>query len=225
MRPPELFAKCEADEKALFAKDLGEQKNKWIIELTFGSLLPELPPSLKLKFPSLDMLASSSSDHIQVLASNYTFLLSSLRQARARDQDAVWLLLAKWLKQEKLFSPDEFLPVSVFRRLTKTVRDQYRHLRPSQLLYANLVEVWFPYFGALLNDYRGLGDSRKKGSPADLRENGFDRTAVEIVTSTDRRRRQPTSAAIEWASRRLDIEASAVANAHSLVFGTRRRCR
>jgi len=40
MRPPELFAKCKAEEEMLFDQDLGEQKNKWIIDLTFGPLLP-----------------------------------------------------------------------------------------------------------------------------------------------------------------------------------------
>jgi hypothetical protein len=69
MRPPELFAKCKAEEEMLFDQDLGEQKNKWIIDLTFGPLLPEDPPSLNLKFPSLDMLASSSSEDIQAWAS------------------------------------------------------------------------------------------------------------------------------------------------------------
>jgi len=225
MRPPELFAKCKAEEEMLFDQDLGEQKNKWIIDLTFGPLLPEDPPSLNLKFPSLDMLASSSSEDIQAWASKYAFLLSSLRQARARDQDVVWLLLAKWLKQEKLFTPEEILPVGVLKRLTKNVRDRYRHLRPSQLLYANLVEVWLPYFEALFNEYRRSNNSRKKDTPAALQESGFDSHAVGIVTSIDRRRREPTSAAVEWASRRLDVDASAVSNAHSLVFGTRRRRR
>src|SRR5438094_454649 len=89
MRPPELFAKCEADENALFAEDLREQKKKWIIDLTFGPLLPPEPEPLKV--PSLAILASSSSEYTQVLASNYAFLLSSLRQARTRDRDGVWL--------------------------------------------------------------------------------------------------------------------------------------
>lgn len=218
--PQGLYEKCVAEERELLSRDLQQLKRDWVSDLTFGPLMPPEPELHSI--PTLASLSSSldkESEHR--LASNYRFLLSNLKAAHSRDKsrDSIWNLLAMWVKQLGLFRPDEFLPKDVFLRLTQTMRNHYRHIRPAQILYAHEVEIWLPYFESLLVEYQKHNGALKKNMLSILRKQRFDSAAVMIVS----KHRKAVSAAVEWVSRRLNVDQSAISNAHSTVIGPRRR--
>jgi len=228
VNPEAVFRKCVAAERQLLSEDFGQLRNQFISNLTFGPLLPS---DLQLRVrPSPADPPELAAERDRRLGAEYRELLRYLKGAADKKEER-WRVLAMWLKQEGLFEPEEFLPKDVFRNLTENVlrslagdrRETYRDIKPSQMLYANLVELWLPYFQLLREAYLGLRRQRISDIPSELTNRGFNLLATQIFTNPIRPARSPVSAAVRWVADRLNVEPHAVHSAHSLLFGAPRR--
>jgi hypothetical protein len=126
----------------------------------------------------------------------YTILRGLLQQADNRD--AIWRVLANWLKCEGIRTPKEWLPKSVFQRLTQEKRKRLNKLSSSDFYYAELVSVWLPYVQAFLQE------SKVTGAPMSddrLRDLGFDPNLVTLGAGT-RKRSSEISLTCEWLAQR-----------------------
>jgi hypothetical protein len=111
-------------------------------------------------------------------------------------------VLANWLYQEGVCEPDEFLGRG-FARFRKIA---LRSVSLADLRQAFIIRTWLPYFDLLLQ-------ARKSG--CDLSQLGFEQTAI-LASS---RRCKPIAAACEWLAIGLGVDATALANAYSRIFG------
>jgi hypothetical protein len=132
----------------------------------------------------------------------YNFLLLLLRNSRTREERL--FILATWLHMEGICQPEDLLGEDFLGYRRRALRGSRGRLSITDLRKAFIVANWVPYFEQLLQAQRdGL----------DLR--GFDECAIQSAIG----RRSAVAAACDYVCSRLGVDAPALANAYSRVFG------
>jgi hypothetical protein len=214
--PAELFKKCEEKAKGIELESYRWAPNVFVEGLTFWRIFePELEVETQKHRLDVGMLHRN--------ASRYDYLVQILRDSK--DNDERWQILAAWLKQEEICTPEDFLPPRIFKRLTKPLQTKLKRFSPTNHYYFALVEAWRPYFEKLLADYRMIRDHKRKSKPSRkprviipteaLTDAGYEESAVKVVVSD--RKRTAVAAVCWWLAVREHCDAFTMRNAHSLV--------
>ena len=74
----------------------------------------------------------------------YSELLKHLQTTE--DVESRWIFIARWLKDEGICEPEEFLPRQVLRHALKRVRSAITSLSPTAIHYWRLMSIWMKYF-------------------------------------------------------------------------------
>lgn len=142
----------------------------------------------------------------------YRTLLEHLR--KQKDRELQWLLVARWLKQEQVCEPRQFLPPDTLRHLVKRFQ---RKMRASEqdMFYNKLIENWLPYFKRLQEDLEKRKDlSRKREEVTKL---GYDADTVTWAT----RKRSLIEAVCGWLARQKNTgSARTLRNAYTRIHGS-----
>jgi hypothetical protein len=130
-----------------------------------------------------------------------------LKEYPGREQR--WLLLALWLKEERICEPMEFLPAQVYGNLTGEKRAALR-VSITDVQHYCQVEAWKPYFERLLKDRR---KKESRDPERDLKRAGY---TIEAINAA-RNKRLAIPAVCEWLAGILDIDTGTFRNAHSRI--------
>jgi len=193
---PELHARC-MDQEAKMGKEAFRWLEKKIANERF------------FRYPLFDP-PQQVSDEARKLLSNpgirWGFLLQLLRNQTA---SSLRHRIATWLYQEN-FEPEDVLGSEFSEYRRKALRGTKGRLSLTDVRYANIVELWEPYFAWLLW-------ARSQGQ--DLQRLGFEESAIQSA----RKKRSSVAAICEYVSYRLGVGPPAIANAYSRVFSTAHR--
>jgi hypothetical protein len=163
----ELFEACLEEERSLCIRDCSPVKKRIFDKIIFESPLFVTNPYSEIGDGSH---APSKEERILQhlnLGSKYRDLVELLR--KANDNTTRWLVLARWLKQEGICEPAEFLPFST-ESLAKRCLS---YISAADIHHASLVETWKRYFEALMRDWKVTG-----GNTSKLQDKGYDLQAI-----------------------------------------------
>jgi hypothetical protein len=133
----------------------------------------------------------SAAPEVQLLA---TYLVLRTAMKEAKNNEERWVYLARWLKQEGICEPKQFLPSVTYRCLKQAYQKHLKGISFTDPFYFELVRTWEPYFKDLLND-------RKKTPDVDaLRNLGYDSKSVDLLIRKPWR--SPVELACEWLAQR-----------------------
>jgi hypothetical protein len=104
----------------------------------------------------------------------YRTLLEHLR--KQKDRELQWLLVARWLQEERVCEPRQFLPPDLLRRLVKRFQRKM-HASEQDFFYNKLIENWLPYFKCLQEDLEARKDLRRKRE--EVTKLGYDADTVD----------------------------------------------
>ncbi len=158
--PKELFEACLEEQKRIEAIPPQKRVEYILRDLLFLRLfepaaLPGSEPS-GLERPFNFSTAEPLDLQVSEADWRYRTLLEELR--KQPDRELRWLLVARWLKQEGVCEPDQFLPDETLRNLLRKFREHLRRRRfpasPTDLRHAASVKLWLPYFERLLTELR-----------------------------------------------------------------------
>jgi hypothetical protein len=128
---------------------------------------------------------------------------------RAGSSEARWVVLARWLRQEKICEPEDFLPKEVsFHALTQEL---WKGTRRQDFIHMSLVEAWLPYFQKLLVDIKALKQQGVRRSDDQLEKKGYDRDAVVIAKNEA----SPFEAVYSWLESKRKGKMHTFRNAYS----------
>jgi hypothetical protein len=134
------------------------------------------------------------------------------------DTELRWLLLARWLSEESICEPDEFLPPAILESLIKRYKAQTAKLSERDCLVWNLISIWHLYFSELQVAARKL-PKRLRDHQQALAKLGFDPAAVHWILGT----RSLVPAITRWLEERGKGDARSLENAYSRGQSSRRR--
>ena len=122
----------------------------------------------------------------------YRTLLEHLR--KQEDRELRWLRVARWLQQERVCEPRQFLPPDMLRHLVKRFQRKM-HVSEREMFYNKLIENWLPYFKRLQRDLEARKDLRRKRE--EVTKLGYDADAVDLTM----RKRSLIEAVCSWLAR------------------------
>lgn len=185
--PPELFDACVAREKEIKKAPIGQLKLALAKESIFKPLFEvaeDVPPNIEPVDAKSERIEQAISR-----GSKYRDLVRLLRNASGRDER--WIVLARWLRQEKVCVPEDLLPTGFFTRLAKQV---WKGTRQDDVSRSALVDVWLPYFRQLINEVTLLEKQGVRRIAEVLKDKGYDATAIELTS----REHSPFEAVYLW---------------------------
>lgn len=171
-----LFEKCLARERALKQVKFLELKEA-LVSAFLNRPLCESDPSAA---PEMRQLAT------------YLVLRKALKDAKNNEER--WCYLARWLKQESICEPNQFLPKATYRQLTVKYRKRLKGISFTDPFYFELVRTWEPYFERLLDDRKNSRDLQKLASL------GYSRESVNLVITKSWR--SAVDVSCEWLAQR-----------------------
>jgi hypothetical protein len=122
---------------------------------------------------------------------------------KANSNDDVWFVLACWLREEAIREPEDFLPESIYSRLTQSIRQRLKGISFNDMRLFELVRCWERYFTRL------LADKRRRSDSTDLRKElcaaGYVPEAVDLVMR--KKWRSTVELTCEWLAARDVIPA------------------
>jgi len=220
--PKKLFEACLEEEKTIETTLFRERVDLLLRHVLFLHPLFESSPLAGYKpfekiaqerYPFNFSIAPPVRLHVSEREWRYRKLLEYLE--KQRDTDLRWLLIARWLQQEEISGPEQFLPAGVLRRLVKRFQKHLPTISPTDLLHAARVKLWLPYFERLRADY----NAKKPHNPGLILGGvGYDAEAIEAITRTQ----SNDWAACKWLGKRKNINPYNLRNAYSRVWGHRR---
>lgn len=222
----DLFADCTSKQKKL-----EEISPKNLIQQVLKDYLFEHHPLFVGQF-------FGRHEHwVKRLAERYPYDFSIIRRREAKVSEPEWryaqikeyvkklgevelrlLLVARWLKQEGVCEPEEFLPKKVLHSLLTNYREKEKISMPRDLLYFRLVRIWLPYFERLLTKLRTV-EKTNRGDKATLVMQGFDEMAVDAAFG----RKSAVQAAVSWLAFYKGIDARTLENAYSRILSRTRK--
>jgi hypothetical protein len=166
--PTKLFAECSAQEETLRGINMRNVFASMHRFYLFGyPLFGEASNSANEGYPLQFTIGRPKSIRKAKVDWRYAELLRYLKELK--DTELRWLLIARWLSEEDICSPEEFLPRGVLRRMLEKARARTMPLSPRDLYHWNLVKIWYPYFEALFieigrvpKSHRGPGETLVK---------------------------------------------------------------
>jgi hypothetical protein len=131
-------------------------------------------------------------------------LLQKVREPKGR-----WIVLARWLRQEKVCEPEDFLPEEA--NLDSLAREFWKGTRREEPIHVSLVESWLPYFQQLRGDIRTLREQDMRRVVNELVNRGYDRDASAIAAG----KRSVFEAVYSWLQFRRRVSSETFRNAYS----------
>jgi hypothetical protein len=126
-----------------------------------------------------------------------------------------WILLARWLRQEGVCEPEEFLPKEM--NLKSLTRKLWRGTRSQDSVHVARVEIWRPYFTRLLDDRDRVKANGVRRIEQELEKLGYHPDAIAVAVQE----RSPLEASYAWLSNRKSGTVEALRNACLWPFGIR----
>ncbi len=218
LSPVELYALCEQQEKRIEAKDYRQTLQDLYAHWLFIRPLFESKPLAGLKrfdrfnqelYPYRFSIAQGRYIPRSKTGWRYRRLLVNLK--KLQDRELRWLLIARWLKQERVCEPEQFLPDAMLQDLVKKFSNPER-FSPADFHGAFLIHAWVPYFEQLkaeLSSRKNL--SREKEEVARL---GYDEKAIGWAF----RKHSLIQAICEWLGERKGREPSTLRNIYSRLY-------
>jgi hypothetical protein len=152
MQPSELYALCEQHEKTIEKRDYRKNLQLLYEHWLFARPLFESKPLAGYKpfdrfnqglYPYRFSIAQGLSIPRSKVGWRYRKLLENLKKLPGCELR--WLLIARWLKQERVCEPKQFLPDDVLRNLVKKFSQRER-VSPTDFRDGMIVRTWLPYF-------------------------------------------------------------------------------
>jgi hypothetical protein len=142
----------------------------------------------------------------------YHEIVKHLKKLQGKDTDLCQLLIARWLKQEKVCEPRQFLSGDVRRRLIKKFHKR-RRISPNDLRFGAMVHTWVPYFERI-KDALQAGKHLERVREEVLKL-GYEPKAIGWVSKT----RSTVQAVCGWLAERRNCEARTLRNIYSRQYG------
>jgi hypothetical protein len=138
----------------------------------------------------------------------YQELLRLLK--RIDDAELRWLLVARWLYNEGVCEPDEFLPPTILQHLIKRYLARTSKFSTTDCHIWHMINVWTRYFSPLQDAARKIPktDPDREKLIANL---GYDKGAVRLILTT----RSLVRAITIWLEERGKGDARSLENAYS----------
>lgn len=211
--PKELYQSCATRERNLDRAGL-DRIFEWLTrELIFQPLFATYSESASA-VPNADSRGRVIDEAIW-RGNKYRELRELL--AKSKGIEARWILLARWLRQEGICEPEQFLPKEM--DLKTLTRKLWRGTRRQDCFYVTLVEIWRPYFLRLLDDRDRLKANGVRRIGQELENLGYDAAAIGVAVHEKR----PLEAIYSWLSLRKVGTADSVRNACARASGTIKR--
>jgi hypothetical protein len=133
-----------------------------------------------------------------------------LRQLRKMPHmELRWLLIARWLQQERVCEPKAFLPTQILKRLVKSFGKR-SSWSPETLHHRALINCWLPYFVKLLHDVR-KAPKTNRGESQWLKKLGYNSDAIKCAFG----KRSAVPATADWVEKRTKIDSRTLQNDYS----------
>jgi hypothetical protein len=129
--------------------------------------------------PQPAIQAEDKIDEAVWMGSKYRDLLERLK--KARDRKTRWIVLARWLRQENLCEPEDFLPEEF--NLDSFIRELWegKDSRRDDPFDVALIEIWLPYFRQLMADTEALRQRNVRRIAEELIRMGYDPAASALA--------------------------------------------
>src|ERR1700732_3836392 len=126
----ELYRECLEQMRRIEAADAQTQKKTVVSARAFGPLLPknpllDAPPSRE----DSDALQASKNEWV---AEKYRSVLRYFQVTGRQSFEQVCQILAMWLRDEGICSPEDLLPEGIFRSLTTTPGQLFANFHPAE---------------------------------------------------------------------------------------------
>ncbi|MFZ0635274.1 MAG: hypothetical protein WA755_18585 [Candidatus Acidiferrales bacterium] len=205
----ELYEQCEAKEREIEATYKEKLQN--LLEfLAFGDPLFRPDPQLDADLLGSDPLELKI-EKLRRRADRNEGLIELMK--KARNNDTRLIVLAIWLKHERICDPREFLPGAVYRRALQYARKGRlaSNVSFADIRHGRLVKAWLPYFEQLLRDVsQSKNDPRVNQKLAKLK---YKQEAIEMIRGSNMR--APVPACSAWLEQRHKGQARVIENAYS----------
>lgn len=218
--PVELYALCEQQEKRIEAKVYRQILQLLYTRWLFARPLFESKPLAGFKqfeqvnkqlYPYTFSIAAD--DYIpgsKLSAWRYQKVLENLKKLES--SELRWLLIARWLKQEGVCEPEQFLPADMLQGLVKEF-SKLKRFSPADFKDGFLVHAWLPYFEQIQAEL----SVRKKQARAreEVTALGYDKKAVGYVYH----KRSLIQAICAWVAVRKNKNPATLRNIYSRLYG------
>jgi hypothetical protein len=183
MTPKQLYADCAAAETKIKEN---RPRVEHVLEgmLFVGRLFHDLPvggdPLFRRITRSGQFFQIMAAPPAQLRVSKYEWRYRKILQLlkEQTDPEIRWFLVAKWLKQEGVCEPRQFLPGEVRQRLIKRYQRQMQ-MSPTDLFHRALIRNWRIYFERIRSELEKTKSvSRKKEEVHNL---GFEMKAIRLI--------------------------------------------
>ena len=198
-----LFASCERREKNLRKDDIDQVRHKISKAVNFGPIFEPVPQ------------VANETDELILAGAKHRKLIDLLK--RAPDPGTRWILLARWLRQEKVCEPEDFLPEEA--KLDSLLNRPWKGTRRDDPVHITLVEIWLPYFEKLFEDKDDLKRRKVSRVLEELINKGYDGHAAGIAF----KKRSAVEAVYSWLHRRNRVSAETFRNAYSRIRASIKR--
>jgi hypothetical protein len=217
--PRELYTICEQQEKRLetelYRKRLDLLLESWLFERPLFETAPlagyrPFEEHNQQMYPFRFSIAPPAHLRISKREWRYRKLLEHLK----KQQDTIlrWLLIARWMKQEAVCEPKQFLPDAVFRRVVRRFSKSLR-FSPTDFRYGIMIHKWRPYFERLQADL--VARKHLQRALEEVAKLGYDGKAIICIS----RKRSTIQATCEWLAQRKNCDARTLRNIYSRLYG------
>ncbi len=178
-KPSDLFAACSTQEQE-FERVSGKEFSKSLdrFYLFDFPLFSDKPGNFgNAGYPFHFAIARPEGAKGSKAAWRYTELLRYLR--KLDEPELRWLLIARWLDEEGVCEPEEFLPTGVLQRMVKRESKERMRVSRRDFYHWRLIKVWLSYFEALLTDLRNAPKNYQRRRVEALLIQGYRLDAIE----------------------------------------------
>lgn len=214
--PSGLYAMCMDAEAKLEKMDIGEllASSAWFLLFEiplFKSYPPgDCDPPNERRYHGYPYSFSIDGPDAKVSEPDWRYrqLLRLLKQFG--DAELRWLLVARWLHEEDVCEPDEFLPPTILRHLFKRYLAQTAKFSTTDCRIWCLIKIWSRYFSPLQDAARKIPKTDRHRTES-LAKLGYDSDAIHWVLVT----RSLVRAITSWLQGRGKGDARSLENAYS----------
>lgn len=199
----ELFESCISRERIIEKEDIDKARRLFAKAIVFQPIFSAPDPAI----PTGDKI-----DETLWRGRKYQELVELLK--KARDRKTRWIVLARWLLQEKVCEPEDFLPEE--SNLVSLLNEPWKGSRRDDPRHVGLVALWLEYFKRLWADMNLLKRQKLHRVIDELVKKGYDREAAKAALG----KRSVYQAVYFWLESRHRVSAATFGNAYSSARGT-----
>jgi hypothetical protein len=210
--PKDLFKSCLRREETLEKVDIDEFRRQLAKALIFGPIFvapgTTIDPIEEGMWEGIKESTRRAIEESIWRGSKYQHLLELSK--KAHDRETRWIVLARWLRQENVCEPEEFLPKKLLDNL---IYEIWKGTRLDDPMDVTLVEIWLPYFQRLIAEAEVLRQQNVRRIAEELVKAGYDPNAAELAQNE----RSPFETLYAWLAIRGEKD-----SAFPLPIGKRR---